>query len=144
MERWKKSVITSISRQAFSDTSPSVSLSSFYGCCWSCYHSLVSHSLFSFFSFFFFLFFFFFFCTLSLPLVCTFSVCNSNNLCLNAGCCADVSLDSAAPEFHCVEWVDLLACDRVVRSYRKRDLIGWPDLEVSVSRTSEGERWKGE
>ena len=70
----------------------------------------------------------------------TFPVCNSNNLCLNAGFCAGVSIDSTAPEFHCVEGVVLLSCDRVVRSYRKCNLIGWPDLEVGVSRTSEGER----
>ena len=37
---------------------------------------------------------------LSPPLVCTFPVCNSNNLCLNAEFCAGVSLDSAAPAQH--------------------------------------------
>ena len=57
------SYITSITRQTFSDTSPSDSLSSFYGCCWSCYHSLVSHSLLLLLL----LLFLFLFCTLSSP-----------------------------------------------------------------------------
>ena len=71
------------------------------------------------------LFLFLFFCTLSSPflLFVPFQYATTTTSVWTQSSCTGVSLDSIAPAFHCVEGVVLLACDRVVRSFRKRDLI---------------------